>query len=248
MAMIRFDVLTLFPEMFHGFLSHSIMGKAKEKGLIEANLINFRQFSDSKHHTVDDTPYGGGGGMVLRPQPIFDAVDYLLENVAEKPPIIMMTPQGEPFSQEKAEELSMYPHLVLLCGHYEGFDERIRQHLVTHEISMGDYVLTGGELPAMIIMDSVSRLLPDVLGNPMSHVDDSFSTGLLEYPHYTKPAEYRGMKVPDILLSGHHAKIDKWRREQALLRTWERRPDLLESSNLTEEDKAFLRHLKAKSD
>ena len=142
----------------------------------------------------------------------------------------------------------MYPHLILLCGHYEGFDERIRQHLVTHEISMGDYVLTGGELPAMIIMDSVSRLLPNVLGNPMSHVDDSFSTGLLEYPHYTKPAEYRGMKVPDILLSGHHAKIDKWRREQALLRTWERRPDLLESSNLTEEDLEFLRYLKAQSD
>jgi tRNA (guanine37-N1)-methyltransferase len=248
MAMIRFDVLTLFPEMFHGFLSHSIMGKAKEKGLIEANLINFRQFSDSKHNTVDDTPYGGGGGMVLRPQPIFDAVDHLLENVAEKPPIIMMTPQGEPFSQEKAEELSIYPHLVLLCGHYEGFDERIRQHLVTHEISMGDYVLTGGELPAMIIMDSVSRLLPDVLGNPMSHVDDSFSTGLLEYPHYTKPSEYRGLKVPDILLSGHHANIDKWRREQALLRTWERRPDLLESSNLTEEDRKFLRLLEADQD
>nr|WP_202404800.1 tRNA (guanosine(37)-N1)-methyltransferase TrmD [Shimazuella alba] len=246
--MIRFDVLTLFPEMFHGFLSHSIMGKAKEKGLIEANLINFRQFSDSKHNTVDDTPYGGGGGMVLRPQPIFDAVDHLLENVAEKPPIIMMTPQGEPFSQEKAEELSIYPHLVLLCGHYEGFDERIRQHLVTHEISMGDYVLTGGELPAMIIMDSVSRLLPDVLGNPMSHVDDSFSTGLLEYPHYTKPSEYRGLKVPDILLSGHHANIDKWRREQALLRTWERRPDLLKSSNLTEEDRKFLRLLEADQD
>ncbi|MXQ53207.1 tRNA (guanosine(37)-N1)-methyltransferase TrmD [Shimazuella alba] len=245
---MRFDVLTLFPEMFHGFLSHSIMGKAKEKGLIEANLINFRQFSDSKHNTVDDTPYGGGGGMVLRPQPIFDAVDHLLENVAEKPPIIMMTPQGEPFSQEKAEELSIYPHLVLLCGHYEGFDERIRQHLVTHEISMGDYVLTGGELPAMIIMDSVSRLLPDVLGNPMSHVDDSFSTGLLEYPHYTKPSEYRGLKVPDILLSGHHANIDKWRREQALLRTWERRPDLLKSSNLTEEDRKFLRLLEADQD
>jgi len=248
MATIRFDILTLFPEMFHGFLSHSIMGKATEKGLVEANVINFRQFSDSKHNTVDDTPYGGGGGMVLRPQPIFDAIDHLLEGVAERPPIIMMTPQGEAFTQTKAEELAMYPHLVLLCGHYEGFDERIREHLVTHELSMGDYVLTGGELPAMIVMDSVSRLLPDVLGNPMSHVDDSFSTGLLEYPHYTKPSDFRGMNVPDILLSGHHAKIDRWRREQALLRTWNRRPDLLGTANLTEEDRRFLRYVKANWD
>ncbi len=248
MGVIRFDVLTLFPEMFHGFLSHSIMGKAMEKGLVEANLINFRLYSDSKHKTVDDTPYGGGGGMVLRPQPIFNALDHLLEAVPERPPIIMMTPQGEPFTQQKAEELAMYPHLVLLCGHYEGFDERIREHLVTHEISMGDYVLTGGELPAMIVMDSVSRLLPDVLGNPMSHVDDSFSTGLLEYPHYTKPAEFRGLTVPDILLSGHHAKIDKWRREQALFRTWKRRPDLLDTANLTDEDRKFLRQLEESQD
>jgi tRNA (guanine37-N1)-methyltransferase len=248
MATIRFDVLTLFPEMFDVFLPHSIMGKAMEKGIIEANLINFRQFSDSKHYTVDDTPYGGGGGMVLRPQPIFDAIDHLLALTHERPPIIMMTPQGEPFTQAKAEELAMYPHLVLLCGHYEGFDERVREHLVTYELSMGDYVLTGGELPAMIVMDSVSRLLPDVLGNPMSHVDDSFSTGLLEYPHYTKPANFRGMNVPDILLSGHHAKIDQWRREQSLLRTWNRRPDLLETANLTEEDRKFLRHLKANRD
>lgn len=245
---MRFDVLTLFPEMFHGFLSHSIMGKAMEKGLIKANLINFREFSDSKHYTVDDTPYGGGGGMVLRPQPIFDALDHLLADLPERPPIIMMTPQGKPFSQRMAEELAMHPHLVLLCGHYEGFDERIREHLVTHEVSMGDYVLTGGELPAMIMMDSVSRLLPEVLGNPMSHVDDSFSTGLLEYPHYTKPADFRGMKVPEILLSGHHAKIDKWRREQAILRTWKRRPDLLEAANLTDEDRKFLRLLEAMKD
>jgi tRNA (guanine37-N1)-methyltransferase len=243
MAMIRFDVLTLFPEMFHGFLSHSIMGRAREKGLVEANLINFRQFSDSKHHTVDDTPYGGGGGMVLRPQPVFDAVDHLLFGLEERPPIIMMTPQGETFTQAKAEELATYSHLILLCGHYEGFDERVHEHLVTHELSLGDYVLTGGEMPAMIIMDSVSRLIPGVLGNPMSHVDDSFSTGLLEYPHYTKPADFRGMKVPDILLSGHHANINKWRRQQALRRTWERRPDLLASAPLTEEDRKFLRHL-----
>lgn len=246
MAQIRFDVLTLFPEMFHGFLTTSIIRKAHEKGLIETNVTNFRQFATDKHQTVDDSPYGGGGGMVLKPQPLFDAVDHLVKGATELPPILLMSPQGAPFTQKKAEELAKHSHLIILCGHYEGYDERIRQHLATEEISIGDFVLTGGELPAMIIIDSVSRLIPGVLGNRSSAVTDSFSTGLLEYPHYTRPAEYRGMKVPDILLSGHHANVEKWRRQQSLERTWTRRPDLLESAPLTDEDRVFLRMLDQK--
>jgi tRNA (guanine37-N1)-methyltransferase len=181
--------------------------------------------------------------MVLKPEPLFRAVEHLLEGESERPPILLMSPQGEPFTQRKAEELARHSRLILICGHYEGFDERIREHLVTEEISIGDYVLTGGELPAMVIIDSVSRLVPGVLGNEMSATSDSFSTGLLEYPQYTRPADFRGMRVPDILLSGHHARIEKWRREQALLRTWKRRPDLLQTAPLTEEDRAFLRKL-----
>ncbi|MDQ0417347.1 tRNA (guanine37-N1)-methyltransferase [Croceifilum oryzae] len=246
MAQIRFDVLTLFPEMFHGFLSTSIIRKAHEKGLIETNVTNFRQFATDKHQTVDDTPYGGGGGMVLKPQPLFDAVDHLLQDASERPPILLMSPQGAPFTQKKAEELAGHSHLMFLCGHYEGFDERIRQNLVTDEISVGDFVLTGGELPAMVIIDSVSRLIPGVLGNHDSAAMDSFSNGLLEYPHYTRPSEFRGMEVPEILLSGHHANMEKWRREQSLERTWTRRPDLLKSAPLTEEDRKFLRMLEQK--
>jgi tRNA (guanine37-N1)-methyltransferase len=245
-AKIRFDVLTLFPEMFTGFLQSSIIKRAHEKGLIATNLINFREYATDKHRTVDDTPYGGGGGMVLKPEPLFAAVDDILAQVDERPPVILMSPQGVPFTQAKAEELARHSHLVLLCGHYEGYDERIRQHLVTDEISIGDYVLTGGELPAMVLMDSVSRLISGVLGNESSAVDDSFSSGLLEYPQYTRPPEFRGMKVPDVLLSGHHARIEQWRREQSLLRTWQRRPDLLRTAALTEEDRAFLRELERK--
>lgn len=243
MAQIRFDILTLFPEMVQGFLNTSIIRRARERDLIETNLINFRDFATDKHRTVDDMPYGGGGGMVLKPEPLFAAVDSLLEEGKPKPPILLMSPQGKPFTQQKAEELSRYSHLILLCGHYEGYDERIRTHLATEEISIGDFVLTGGELPAMIIVDSVSRLIPGVLGNQTSAVTDSFSTGLLEYPHYTRPAEFRGLSVPEVLLSGHHQRIEKWRREQSLLRTWERRPDLLDSAPLTDADRAFLRQL-----
>ncbi|SMP09680.1 tRNA (Guanine37-N(1)-) methyltransferase [Laceyella tengchongensis] len=243
MPQIRFDVLTLFPEMFSGFLHSSIIKKAHEKGLVETHLINFRDYATDKHRMVDDMPYGGGGGMVLKPEPIFSAVDELLSGTDERPPILLMSPQGVPFTQKKAEELAQHSHLIFLCGHYEGYDERIRQHLVTEEISIGDYVLTGGELPAMVIMDSVSRLVPGVLGNESSAVTDSFSTGLLEYPQYTRPAEYRGFKVPDVLLSGHHARIEQWRRQESLRRTWERRPDLLESAPLTDEDRRFLQEL-----
>ncbi|WP_093231446.1 tRNA (guanosine(37)-N1)-methyltransferase TrmD [Thermoflavimicrobium dichotomicum] len=240
---MRFDVLTLFPEMFHGFLNSSIIKRAHEKGIVQTNLVNFREFAKDRHRTVDDTPYGGGGGMVLKPEPIFEAVDHLLQDVSDRPPIVLMSPQGEPFTQRKAEALARHSHLIFICGHYEGYDERIRQYLCTEEISIGDYVLTGGELPAMVVMDSVTRLIPGVLGNEVSAVTDSFSTGLLEHPHYTRPAEYRGYRVPEVLLSGHHRNIEKWRRQESLRRTWERRPDLLKSVELTPEDKAFLQSL-----
>jgi tRNA (guanine-N1)-methyltransferase len=237
---VKIDILTLFPEMFEGVLGSSILGKAREKGIVEYRLINFRDYAGNKHGSVDDAPYGGGGGMVLKPEPLFAAVDALLEGASERPRILLMCPQGEPFTQRKAEELARENRLVFICGHYEGFDERIREHLATDEISIGDYVLTGGELPAMVVIDSVVRLLPGALGNENSSVTDSFSTGLLEYPQYTRPAEFRGWKVPDVLLSGHHEEIAKWRRQQALKRTWQRRRDLLSAVELTEEERRLL--------
>lgn len=235
---MRIDVLTLFPAMFEGVFSSSILGKAKDKGLVELNTINFRDFSKNKHNTVDDYPYGGGGGMVLKPEPLFEAVESLTDHQQSKettPRVILMCPQGETFTQKKAEELAKESHLIFVCGHYEGYDERIREFLVTDELSVGDYVLTGGELPAMVVIDSVARLLPGVLGNENSAVTDSFSTGLLEYPQYTRPVSFRGMDVPDVLMSGHHANIEAWRRKQSFLRTLERRPDMLEGLELTKE-------------
>ncbi|RNB76453.1 tRNA (guanosine(37)-N1)-methyltransferase TrmD [Brevibacillus panacihumi] len=239
---MRIDILTLFPEMFPGVLSSSILGKAQEKGIVQFEVINFRNYSESKHGTVDDTPYGGGGGMVLKPEPLFRAVEAVTTD--SKPRVILLCPQGVPYNQKLAEELAKEEHLILICGHYEGYDERIREHLVTDEISIGDYVLTGGELGAMVIADSVVRLQPGALGNQTSAVEDSFSTGLLEYPHYTRPAEFRGWKVPDILLSGHHANIDKWRLRESLRRTYERRPDLLDKLELTPEMKKWLQEIK----
>lgn len=240
--MMKIDVLTLFPEMFSGVLSQSILKKAQEGGAASYNIINFRQFSDNKHQTVDDYPYGGGAGMVLKPQPIFDAVNNLLNESEKKPPrVILLCPQGERFTQKRAEELSKEGHLIFICGHYEGYDERIREHLITDEISIGDYVLTGGELGAMVIIDSVVRLLPEVLGNEESHQQDSFSTGFLEHPHYTRPAEFRGMKVPDVLLSGNHRHIEEWRMKESLRRTYLRRPDLLEKVELTEQQQKWLK-------
>ncbi|MDA8352296.1 MAG: tRNA (guanosine(37)-N1)-methyltransferase TrmD [Firmicutes bacterium] len=237
---MHFDVLTLFPEMFEGFFSSSILKRALDRELVTASVINFRDYSTNKHRTVDDTPYGGGGGMVLKPEPLFYAVEAITNEAAARPPVVMMSPQGTPYTQKKAEELAGYDRLILLCGHYEGFDERIREHLVDDEISIGDYVLTGGELPAMVLMDSVIRLIPGVLGNESSAEADSFSTGLLEYPQYTRPAEFRDWAVPDVLLSGNHKEIDQWRRRQSLLRTLERRPDLLEKQDLSEEERAWL--------
>ncbi|GIO36276.1 tRNA (guanine-N(1)-)-methyltransferase [Paenibacillus antibioticophila] len=242
---MRMDVLTLFPEMFEGVFTSSILGKAQEKGIVSLSAVNFRQYAGNKHGTVDDTPYGGGGGMVLKPDPIFRAVEDLLGRTEQGtvPRIILMCPQGETFTQRKAEELAREEHLIFICGHYEGYDERIREHLVTDELSIGDYVLTGGEVPAMVIIDSITRLLPGVLGNELSAVTDSFSTGLLEYPHYTRPVEFRGWKVPDILLSGHHANIEDWRRREALRRTWLRRPDLLERMELSPKERQWLEEL-----
>lgn len=240
---MRIDVLTLFPEMLEGVFGASILGKARDKGIVSLNAVNFRDYANNKHNTVDDYPYGGGGGMVLKPEPLFAAVEDLAAEGVKQPRVILMCPQGETFTQRKAEELSGEEHLVFVCGHYEGYDERIREHLVTDELSIGDYVLTGGELPAMVVVDSVVRLLPGVLGNETSAVTDSFSTGLLEYPHYTRPAVFRDWEVPEVLLSGHHANVEAWRREQSLLRTLRRRPELLESAELTAKERAWLRRL-----
>ena len=240
---MKVHVLSLFPDMFTGVFGSSILKKAQEKQAVELAVTDIRDFSINKHNQVDDYPYGGGAGMVLRPEPMFDAVEAI--TAGRKPRVILMCPQGERFTQKKAEELAQEDELVFLCGHYEGYDERIRQHLVTDEISIGDFVLTGGELPAMTVIDAVVRLLPGVLGQQDSHIQDSFSTGLLEHPHYTRPAEYRGMKVPDILLSGNHAEIDEWREEQSFKRTIERRPDLLEALELTEKQLKIIAKIKS---
>jgi tRNA (guanine37-N1)-methyltransferase len=240
---MKMDVLSLFPEMFHGVFGSSILKKAAEKLAVTYSITNFRDFADNKHHTVDDYPYGGGAGMVLKPQPIFDAVEALSKEAQCIPRVILLSPQGERYTQQKAEELAKEEHLIFICGHYEGFDERIREHIVTDEISIGDYVLTGGELGAMVIIDSVVRLLPGVLGNEESPVLDSFSSGLLEHPHYTRPADFRGIKVPDELLSGNHQKIDKWRKKESLRRTWKRSPDLLESYRLNETEHKLLKEI-----
>ncbi|MEN2766470.1 tRNA (guanosine(37)-N1)-methyltransferase TrmD [Ornithinibacillus xuwenensis] len=237
---MHIDILTLFPEMIESVLNTSILKKAQEKNKFSYNLVNFRDYTESKHNKVDDYPYGGGAGMVLSPQPVFDAVEAITKETSSKPRVILMCPQGERYTQKKAEEFATSEQLILICGHYEGYDERIREHLITDEISIGDYVLTGGELGAMVIVDSVVRLLPDVLGNKESAPQDSFSTGLLEHPHYTRPADFRGMKVPDILMSGDHAKIEAWRRKESLKRTYERRRDLFDDYPLTEEDKKIL--------
>lgn len=239
---MKIDYLTLFPEMFDGVLNHSILKRAQDKNIIEVNTVNFRDYAENKHNQVDDYPYGGGQGMVLKPEPVFNAMQDLKRT--DKTRVILMCPQGRPFSQAIAKELSEAEHIVFICGHYEGYDERIRENLVTDEISMGDYVLTGGELPAMTMTDAIVRLIPGVLGNEKSHQDDSFSDGLLEFPQYTRPREYKGMTVPDVLLSGNHANIEKWRYEQKLIRTLHKRPDLLEKYQLSDKDKEFLESYK----
>jgi len=238
---VRIDILTLFPEMLQSPLEHSILQRARHAGLLDVRLCNFRDFATDRHHVVDDAPYGGGPGMVLKPEPLFRAVEALGDDPRGGPGrILLMTPQGTPFRQELARELATEDHLAILCGRYEGFDERIREHLVTDEISIGDYVLTGGELPALIVLDAVVRLIPGVLGDAESSGADSFSEALLEHPHYTRPAIFRGWAVPDVLLSGNHKEIGRWRRRQSLLRTLSRRPDLFRRHALTPEDLTLL--------
>ncbi|SDH22750.1 tRNA (guanine37-N1)-methyltransferase [Planococcus glaciei] len=238
---MKINVLSLFPPMFEGVFNQSILKKAQEKNAVSLNVTDIREFADNKRQ-VDDYPFGGGAGMVLKAEPIFNAVESLAKS--EKARVILMCPQGERFTQQKAEELAQEEELVFICGHYEGYDERIREHLVTDEISIGDFVLTGGELAAMTVIDSVVRLLPGVLGNADSPVRDSFSTGLLEHPQYTRPADFRGWKVPAVLTSGNHAKVDQWREQQALKRTLERRPDLLEYIELSASQQKLLNELK----
>jgi tRNA (guanine37-N1)-methyltransferase len=239
---MKFDIFTILPEVFIPYINSSILAKANQKKLIEICIHDIRSFTTDKHHVTDDTPYGGGGGMVMKPEPIFTAIETVLGTLPQCP-IILLSPQGKVLDQDMAYKLVEHDHIALICGRYEGFDERIREHLVTEEISIGDYVLTGGELPAMILVDVLARLVPGVLGDPDGAADDSHASGLLEYPHFTRPPEYRGWKVPDVLLSGNHAEINRWRRQQALLRTFKRRPDMLEKADLSPEDKEFLRSI-----
>jgi len=244
---MRFDLFTLFPGIFDGPLQESMIKRAIDNGLLDVHLHNVRDYAAGKHQVTDDYPYGGGGGMVMKPEPVFTAVESVLEGGDQSSaiPIVLLTPQGRVFNQQVAYELAQHDRLVLICGRYEGFDERIREHLATDEISIGDYVLTGGELAALVILDAVIRLKPGALGDPEGAIDDSHASGLLEYPHYTRPPEFRGWSVPEVLLSGDHAKVDRWRREQALRRTLARRPDLLERADLTEADRKLLDRLRA---
>jgi tRNA (guanine37-N1)-methyltransferase len=239
MGSVRIDVFTLFPELFNPYLETSILGRASQAGLLDVQLHNIRDYAKDKHQVTDDEPYGGGGGMVMKPEPIFAAVESALGNERSFP-VILLSPQGRVFDQSVAAELSVYQRLALICGRYEGVDERVRQHLVNDEISIGDYVLTGGELPALIVIDAVARLLPGALGDPTGAVTDSHATGLLEHPHYTRPPEFRGWGIPEVLKSGNHAKIAEWRRQQSLLRTAQRRPDLLAKAGLTATEKQML--------
>ena len=239
---MRIDVITIFPEVIEAGASYSIVKRAREKGAIELRVHDLREFTHDKHRSTDDEPFGPGAGMVMKPEPIFEAVESIRYSLPsdQQGLVLLTTPQGEVFSQKIAMELAAESHLIVICGHYEGVDERIREHLVDREISIGDYVLTGGELPALVVMDAVTRLLPGALGADESTREESFADGLLEYPHYTRPAEFRGWKVPDVLISGHHTEIAKWRRERSLERTLQRRPELLDSANLSDEDRKIL--------
>ena len=236
---MNFHILTLFPEMVMDGLNTSIIGRAQSKGLLSVEAINIRDFAEDKHNRVDDYTYGGGAGMLMQAGPVYGAYQSVVEKAKSKPRVIYLSPQGETFSQAKAEELAKEEELIFLCGHYEGIDERVLEEIVTDYVSIGDYVLTGGELPAMVMIDAISRLIPGVLHNDVSAEFESFQDNLLEYPQYTRPEEWHGKKVPEILLSGHHANVEKWRREQSIIRTAERRPDLLEKANLSQKEKDF---------
>ena len=239
---MHIDVLTLFPEMFEGIFDLSIMKRAIDRKLVGIGLHNIRDYTHDKHHTADDYPYGGGAGMVLKPEPIFEAVEAIEKK--DDTPIILLSPQGRLFTQDVAQELAGHSRLILICGHYEGIDERVKEHLATDEISIGDYVLSGGELAAMVVIDGVFRLVPGVLGSEASPLDDSHVGGLLEYPQYTRPPEYRGWPVPEVLLSGNHAQINSWRREQAIRRTLEQRPELLAKAELSSKEERLVERLR----
>lgn len=241
---MRIDILTLFPEMCNAYLSESIIGRARKAGKVEIECTDIRDYTKDKHRRVDDTPYGGGMGMIMQVDPVYDCYMAICEKTGTKPHLIYLTPQGKTLTQERVKELSKLDNIALLCGHYEGIDERVIEELEPEEISVGDYVLTGGELPALILADSISRMLPDVLSNDECFEEESHYASLLEYPQYTRPYEWHGRKVPDVLLTGHHANVDKWRREKSLERTLKRRPDMLEKANLTKKDVEFLSKLK----
>ena len=240
---MKFDVLTLFPELINAVMGESIIGRAQSSGIIQVNALNIRDYSENKHKKVDDYPYGGGSGMVMSAQPIYDAYKSIVQNLDYKPKCIYMSPQGRVLTQKMAAELKDEKHIILLCGHYEGVDERIIEEIVDMEVSIGDYVLTGGELPAMVLIDCVSRLIPGVLSGEESYSQESHYNGLLEYPHYTRPYDFNEKTVPDILMSGHHANIEKWRRQQSLLRTYKKRPDLFRDLELSKEDVKLLREV-----
>jgi len=240
---MRFDVFTLFPEVMEDYLQAGVLGKAQESRRIEVHLHYLRDYTTDRHHTTDDEPYSGGGGMVMKPEPIFAAVESILGDSRGEVPVILLTPQGRVFDQATARELAGSERIALICGRYEGVDERIREHLATDEISIGDYVLSGGELPAMVLIDSVSRLLPGVLGDSEATEKDSHTNSLLEHPHYTRPHIFRGWEVPEVLRSGDHARIARWRKEQSLLRTFQRRPELLDQTRLTDEERDILDEL-----
>jgi tRNA (guanine37-N1)-methyltransferase len=245
---MHFDILTLFPGLFAGVFEESIVRRARQAGLVTISLHNLRDYGLGRHKVTDDTPYGGGGGMIMKPEPIFAAAEAALAETGEggaAVPRILLTPQGRLFNQAIARELAGYRRLLLICGRYEGVDERVHRDLATDQISIGDYVLAGGEIPAMVVVEAVTRLIPGVLGDPSATFEDSHAEGLLEYPQYTRPAEFRGQSVPEVLLSGHHAQIVRWRRRQALRRTWQRRPDLLARAPLSDEDRAYLDELQA---
>lgn len=241
---MRIDILTLFPEMCESVLGESIIGRARANGCVEINCRNIRDYTLDKHNRVDDSPYGGGTGMIMQTQPIYDCFAALCEETGTRPHLIYLSPQGQTLTQEKVKELSKLDNIALLCGHYEGIDQRVIDEIVDEEISIGDYVLTGGELPALILADSISRMLPGVLANEDAFTLESHYSGLLEYPQYTRPFEWHGEKVPEVLISGHHANIQKWQREQSLKRTLERRPDMLAKTELTKKDKEYLDKLK----
>ena len=238
--MMNFHILTLFPEMVLNGLNTSILGRAVKEGHITINATNMRDFANNKHNHVDDYPYGGGAGMVIQPEPVFKAYEAACANMTSKPRVIYLTPQGKVFNQSMAEEFAKEENLIFLCGHYEGIDERVLEEIVTDNVSIGDYVLTGGELPAMVMIDAISRKVPGVLNNELSHEIETFYDNLLEYPQYTRPEVWKDKKVPDVLLSGHHGNIEKWRREKSLERTLAHRPDLLEDANLSKSDKIYL--------